>query len=217
MKDPSDPSKITKVLQLCKFTMSEKYEKVYSLLYYKTNMLLIIQFPSESSNEEYLDAFQTAMEFYQDKRVRVSQTKVTDEQKVSKRLKFLFRYNKKLKFDFLFSDLLVSHLDVNLNCPFVFFFEERKNPLKNVDPKEELRKKELREKEERERALRAEDSDFEEEEEGGEGGVDGGNMIGKDEGLENFDVEEEGGTDTADEEGLSLVYVGVVYSERLVY
>lgn len=151
-------------------------------------MLLIIEFPSESENEEYLDEFETAMEYYKKKKVQVSQTKVTDEQKVTKRLKFLFKYNKKLKFDFLFSDLLISHLDVSLENAHVFFFEEKKNPLKNVDPKEELRKKEQREKEERERLLKAE---MESGETGDEGEASEGNMIGKDQGLVDFENDDD--------------------------
>ena len=63
---------------MCKFTFSEKYEKVYSLLYFKSNMMLIIEFPDEKANESYLANFEKQMAYYKKKKVDLKKTQISD-------------------------------------------------------------------------------------------------------------------------------------------
>ena len=115
---------------MCKFTFAEKYEKVYSLLYFRTNMLLIIEFPDEKANEAYLANFDKQMDYYKKKKVKLKKTQISDENTVNKQLKFLIDYNSKYKFDFPYTDLLISHKGLEIPDKNIFFFKERRNPKK---------------------------------------------------------------------------------------
>lgn len=115
---------------MCKFTFSEKYEKVYSLLYFRSNMMLIIEFPDEKANEAYLANFEKQMEYYKKKKVEMQKTQISDENTVNKQLKFLIDYNSKYKFDFPFTELLYSHKGLEIPDKMIFFFRERPNPKK---------------------------------------------------------------------------------------
>jgi hypothetical protein len=128
IRNPKDKTQVQKVLLMCKFTFAEKYEKVYSLLYFRSHMMLIIEFPDEKSNEAYLANFEKQMEYYQKKKVDLKQTQISDELTVNKQLKFLVDYNEKYKFDFLFSELLNSHHGLEVEDKLIFFFKERPNP-----------------------------------------------------------------------------------------
>ena len=128
IRNPKDKTQIQKVLLMCKFTFAEKYEKIYSLLYFRTNMMLIIEFPDEKSNEAYLANFEKQMEYYKKKKVTLKKTQISDEITVNKQLKFLVDYNTRYKFDFLFSELLVSHKGLEVPDKIIFFFRERPNP-----------------------------------------------------------------------------------------
>lgn len=125
---------------MCKFTFAEKYEKVYSLLYFRTNMLLIIEFPDEKANEAYLANFDKQMEYYKKKKVALKKTQISDENTVNKQLKFLVDYNIRYKFDFPFTELLNSHGGIEVPDKVIFFFKERPNPKKvskSMAPKKE--------------------------------------------------------------------------------
>ena len=130
IRDGKDKTLIQKVLLFCKFTFAEKYEKVYSLLYFKTNMMLIIEFPDEKANEAYLANFEKQMNYYKKKKVSLKKTQISDESTVNKQLKFLIDYNTKYKFDFPFTDLLYSHKGLVVPDKHIFFFKERRDPKK---------------------------------------------------------------------------------------
>ena len=49
---------------------------------------------------------------------------------MNKQLKFLVDYNNKYKFDFPFSELLISHKGLEIPDKDIFFFKERRNPKK---------------------------------------------------------------------------------------
>jgi hypothetical protein len=130
LRDSKNKNLIQKVLLICKFTFAEKYEKIYSLLYFRTNMLLIIEFPDEKANEAYLANFDKQMDYYKKKKVKLKKTQISDENTVNKQLKFLIDYNSKYKFDFPFTDLLISHKGLEVPDKNIFFFKERRNPKK---------------------------------------------------------------------------------------
>jgi hypothetical protein len=93
-------------------------------------MLLIIEFPDEKANEAYLANFEKQKDYYKKKKVSLKRTQISDEATVSKQLKFLVDYNSKYKFDFPFTDLLVSHKGLEIPDKNIFFFKERRNPKK---------------------------------------------------------------------------------------
>lgn len=130
IRSASNKDEVQKVLLMCKFTFAEKYEKVYSLLYFRTNMLLIIEFPDEKANEAYLANFDKQMDYYKKKKVELKKTQISDENTVNKQLKFLVDYNTRYKFDFPFTDLLHSHGGLEIPDKDIFFFKPRPNPRK---------------------------------------------------------------------------------------
>ena len=53
-----------KVLIIAKITFCEKFEQIYLTVYYKTNMMLIVEFPSEPECDKYLNKLQKLVEFF---------------------------------------------------------------------------------------------------------------------------------------------------------
>ena len=149
--------------------------------------MLIIEFPDEKANESYLANFEKQMAYYKKKKVDLKKTQISDENTVNKQLKFLVDYNTKYKFDFPFSELLISHKGLEVPDREIFFFKERRNPKKvavSVLPEKEG-EEEAKSEEEDQNELQAkseimdEKMEAEEGEEGQENGEDDEGFEGK--------------------------------------
>ena len=188
MRNKKNKEEIEKILLLCKFTYAEKYEKVYSLLYFRSNMLLIIEFPDEKQNELYLDGFQKLMTYYQKRKIKLKETQISDELTVIKQIKFLIDFNQNFKYDFFFTDRLISHDGLDVTDKEILTFRPRPNPLKIKVEDEDLEEEKKNENEN--------------EQEEGEG-----------EGENNEDVEE-ANEDDSDDENKSNAYQGKSLTKR---
>ena len=73
----------------------------------------------------------------------MNKTQISDEMTVNKQLKYLMDFNSGYMFDFLFTDLLVSHENLHVRDSQLFFFRERPNPMKVKIKEEDLDEEEL--------------------------------------------------------------------------
>jgi hypothetical protein len=49
---------------MAKISFYEKFEQIYLTIYYKTNMILIVEFPTEADADKYLAKLGKLIEFY---------------------------------------------------------------------------------------------------------------------------------------------------------
>ena len=105
IKHPKKHELIYKVLMLSKVTFLEKFEQIFLTIYYRHNMMLILEFPTESENNSYLKTLTKLVTYYRTKKIDLPMIQVSDFISSKKALKPLFLYNIKLKYDFVYSHL----------------------------------------------------------------------------------------------------------------
>ena len=122
IKDKDDPTNTFKALMIAKVTMVEKFEGVYITLYYKHNMMLILELGSEPLANSYLKKLNDLVNFFRSKPLNLEVISISDPDTVREDLRFFFKYQRELKFDFLYPRLLSSLNDAKFRCAKVFSF-----------------------------------------------------------------------------------------------
>lgn len=69
LKNKSDEEQIYKILMLSKITFIEKFEQIYLTIYYRHNMMLILEFVDESSCDTYQAALQKLVTYFTKKKL----------------------------------------------------------------------------------------------------------------------------------------------------
>jgi hypothetical protein len=68
-----DKSQVLKVLMLAKVSFYEKFEQQYLTIYYRTNMMLIMDFETEEATDKYIAKLSKLVEFYQARDLELKQ------------------------------------------------------------------------------------------------------------------------------------------------
>jgi len=68
-----DKNQILKILMLAKVTFYEKFEQRYLTIYYRTNMMLIMDFETEDATDKYIAKLSKLIEFYQGRDLELKQ------------------------------------------------------------------------------------------------------------------------------------------------
>ena len=71
IKNKKDEEMIYKILLISKITFLEKFEQVFLTIYYRHNMMLIIEFPTEGECNSYLKSLQALVDFYSIKQLEI--------------------------------------------------------------------------------------------------------------------------------------------------
>lgn len=71
IKNKKDDEYIYKVLMISKITFLEKFEQIYLTIYYRHNMMLILEFTDESACNSYQAKLQKLVDFYAKKKLNL--------------------------------------------------------------------------------------------------------------------------------------------------
>ena len=71
IKDKKDEENIYKILMLSKITFIEKFEQIFLTIYYRHNMMLILEFVDEPACNSYQATLQNLIDYYTKKKLEL--------------------------------------------------------------------------------------------------------------------------------------------------
>ena len=67
---------------LSRITFLEKFEKIYLTIYYKHNMMLILNFNSEKECDDYLKVLKKLVDYYVNFKFRIKKYEIIDKRNI---------------------------------------------------------------------------------------------------------------------------------------